>query len=174
MLRWAARFCCIGVCGVLLAAGAPGVLLDVPFIKQEKDGCGAAALAMVMQYWQIKQGRPATASADDILQALYSRRGRGIYASDMEQYLREHGFPAFALRGEWSDLEHHLEKGRPLIVALKITRDDMHYVVVTGMDHDVVLKHDPADRKLRMQHRSEFEREWKGSGNWTLLAVPAP
>jgi ABC-type bacteriocin/lantibiotic exporter with double-glycine peptidase domain len=129
---------------------------------------------MVIQYWQRKQGRTATANADDILQALYSRRARGIYASDMEQYLKKHGFRTFALRGEWSDLKDHLEKGRPLIVALKITPDDMHYVVVTGMDQDVVLKHDPADRKLRKQHRSEFEKEWRGSGNWMLLAVPAP
>lgn len=174
MLRRAAQFCCIGVCSVLLAADTSGVLLDVPFIKQEKDGCGAATLAMVMQYWQRKQGRIATVNADDILHALYSRRAHGIYASDMEQYLKEHGFRTFALRGEWSDLKDHLEKGRPLIVALKITRDDMHYVVVTGMDQDVVLKHDPADRKLRKQHRSEFEKEWKGSGNWMLLAVPAP
>lgn len=174
MLRWAAQFCCIGVCSVLLAADAPGVLLDVPFIKQEKDGCGAATLAMVMKYWQREQGRPETANADDILRALYSRRVRGIYASDMEQYLKEHGFRTFVLRGEWSDLRHHLEKGRPVIVALKIMPGDMHYVVVTGIDQDVVLKHDPADRKLRKQHRSEFEKEWKGSGNWTLLAVPAP
>jgi len=26
------------------------VWLDVPFVKQEKDGCGAASIAMVMQY----------------------------------------------------------------------------------------------------------------------------
>ncbi len=41
-----------GICGSLLAADLPGVWLDVPFVKQEKDGCGAASIAMVMQYWQ--------------------------------------------------------------------------------------------------------------------------
>ena len=48
-----------GVCGSLPAADLPGVWLDVPFVKQEKDGCGAASIAMVMQYWQAQQGQPA-------------------------------------------------------------------------------------------------------------------
>src|ERR1043165_5812507 len=41
-----------------LALGTPasGVWLDVPFIKQEKDGCGAASIAMVMQYWLKTRG----------------------------------------------------------------------------------------------------------------------
>src|SRR5216684_880984 len=54
----------LGVCGVLLAADLPGVWLDVPFVKQEKDGCGAASIAMVMQYWQAQQGQPANDSSD--------------------------------------------------------------------------------------------------------------
>ena len=36
----------------------------------------------------------------------------------------------------------------------------------------LVLKNDPAERKLLKQTQSDFEREWKGTGNWTLLAVP--
>ena len=47
----------LGFCCVLPAADLPGVWLDVPFVKQEKDGCGAASIAMVMQYWQAQQGQ---------------------------------------------------------------------------------------------------------------------
>jgi len=36
---------------MLVAAGVPGVWLDVPFVKQEKEGCGSASVAMIMQYW---------------------------------------------------------------------------------------------------------------------------
>jgi ABC-type bacteriocin/lantibiotic exporter with double-glycine peptidase domain len=158
-----------------LAAEHPGVWLDVPFIRQEKNGCGAASIAMVMQYWHRQQpGQPAIPNAGEIQRALYSRRARGIYASEMERYLQQHGFRTFAIRGEWTDLQKHLEKGRPLIVALRSGHDDSHYVVVTGLDwqQDVVLKHDPAERKLLKQHHSDFEREWKAAGAWTLLAVP--
>ncbi len=47
----------LAVCGMLLAAEPPGVWLDVPFVKQEKDGCGAASIAMVIQYWRMQQGQ---------------------------------------------------------------------------------------------------------------------
>jgi predicted double-glycine peptidase len=161
------------LCGMALAAEQEGVWLDVPFIRQPRNGCGAASLAMVMQYWNRQQPGQRAPGVDEIDRALYSRGARGIYASDMERYLRQHGFRTFVIRGEWSDLRQHLEKGRPLIVALR-SGDNFHYVVVTGLDWSaqVVLKNDPAERKLLKQHRSDFEREWKAAGNWTLLAVP--
>ena len=33
-----------------VAAGA-GLWLDVPFVRQQANGCGAACISMVMQYW---------------------------------------------------------------------------------------------------------------------------
>ncbi|MFB3825759.1 MAG: C39 family peptidase [Bryobacteraceae bacterium] len=151
----------------MTCAAQPGVWLDVPFVPQEKNGCGAASIAMVMRYWQ------APADAVEIQRALYSREARGIFASAMERYLREHGFRAFAVRGQWDDLKQHLEKGRPLIVALKPGRGDPHYVVVAGLESGTVLKNDPAERKLLRQHRTDFEKQWKAAGNWMLLAVPS-
>ncbi len=160
--------------GAVLAAQQPGVWLDVPFVKQEKNGCGAASVAMVMQYWQRQQGSVSSEDAEQIQQALYSRQAHGVYASAIESYLQERGFRTFAFRGEWKDLREHLEKGRPLIVALKTGRDNLHYVVVAGLNwqEGVVLKNDPAERKLLKQARSSFEKEWKAAGNWTLLALP--
>jgi ABC-type bacteriocin/lantibiotic exporter with double-glycine peptidase domain len=169
----------LGVCSVLLAANLPGVWLDVPFVKQEKDGCGAASIAMVMQYWQRQQGGGSASQDSDAIQiqhVLYSAKARGIYASDMERYFREKGFRTFTIRGEWEDLKQHLDKGRPLIVALKPAGGGtpLHYVVVTGLDQEqeIVMVNDPAQRKLLKQDRSAFEREWSAAGKWTLLAVP--
>jgi ABC-type bacteriocin/lantibiotic exporter with double-glycine peptidase domain len=167
----------LGICPLLRAADAPGVWLDVPFVKQDKDACGAASIAMVMQYWLRQQGQPANDSADaiQIERALYSSRAHGIYASHMERYLQQNGFRTFAIRGEWSDLSQHLEKGRPLIVAMKPSgHAALHYVVVSGLDGNsgLVLLNDPAQRKLLKQDRSSFEREWSAAGKWTLLAVP--
>ena len=107
------------VCGTAVASEPPGIWLDVPFVKQEKNGCGAASIAMVMQYWQRRQQAPAAVpDVAEIQRTLYSRRARGIYASDLEEYFRQHGFRTFAIQGQWDDLSQHLEKGRPLIVAL--------------------------------------------------------
>lgn len=163
--------------GLLSAAGPAPVWIDVPFVKQTRNGCGAASIAMVMQYWKHQQGRGFDRDADAtrIQSLLYSNRAHGIYASAMERYLGQHAFRTFTFRGGWSDLEQHLTKGRPLIVALKPrSATDLHYVVVAGLDagRQLVLVNDPAERKLLEQERSKFEREWKGADNWTLLAIP--
>ncbi len=159
--------------GTLIAAES-GVYLDVPFVKQDRYACGAASIAMVMQYWQAQSGQPLAAKAESIQKELYSADAHGIYTKDLEAYLRRSGYRTFALRGTWDDLREHLAKGRPLIVALQPARDDFHYVVITGLDweNNIVLKHDPAQRRLLKQHRADFEKEWKAAGNWTLLALP--
>jgi predicted double-glycine peptidase len=169
--------CILCLCGFVFAA-TPGVWLDVPFIRQEKDGCGAASIAMVMQYWLKQQAKPVEASADAVAiqRALYSRKDHGIRASDLEDYFQQHGYQTFAFAGKWDDLKQHLEKGRPLIVALKPSALEMslHYVVVVGIDpaQDVVYLNDAAERKLLKQDRASFEKQWKAVKQWTLLALP--
>jgi len=164
------------LCGVMLAADGPGVWLDVPFVKQEKDGCGAASIAMVMQYWSRQQQRPdVDADPVEIQRTLFSKEGHGIYASDLQHYFQDHGFQTFAFAGNWDNLKRQLDQGRPLIVALKSGgRGPEHYVVVAGMegDHSVVLVNDPAQRKLLKQDWSTFEKQWSATGKWTLLVVP--
>jgi predicted double-glycine peptidase len=165
---------CLSLAGVLLAAES-GVWLDVPFVNQEKNGCGAASVAMIIDYWQQQQGQPLTADAARIQQTLYSAKAHGIYASDLKRYLADHGYQTFTFRGEWSDLAEHLKKGRPLIVALRPPGQvEFHYVVVAGLDwtQNLVLTNDPAERKLLRQTRTDFEKEWKATDHWTLLAVP--
>jgi predicted double-glycine peptidase len=162
---------------VLAASDVPGIWLDVPFVKQEKDGCGAASIAMVMQFWRQKQGQLVGEDADAVFiqKILYSTKGHGIYASDLEDYFQQRGFRTFVFSGEWADLKQHVGKGRPLIVALKPRGGaPLHYVVVTGLDwdHQIVMVNDPAERKLLKQDQSSFEREWSGAGKWTLLALP--
>jgi ABC-type bacteriocin/lantibiotic exporter with double-glycine peptidase domain len=165
---------------VAAVAEPSGLWLDVPFVKQEENGCGAASIAMVMQYWMLQQGRPQSPNADaiQIQRALYSGHARGIHASDLEGYLQQEGFRTFAFRGEWTDLKQQLEKGRPMIVAVKPDSGNiaLHYVVIAGLDWEqgLVMVNDPAQRKLLKQDRSSFEREWSAAGKWTLLALPRP
>lgn len=165
------------LCGVVFAA-TPGVWLDVPFIQQEKDGCGAASIAMVMQYWRTQQGKAIDASADavEIQRKLYSSKNHGTRASDVDHYFQQNGFQTFVFAGQWGDLKQHLEKGRPLIVALKpsVLETPLHYVVVVGIDpaQDIVYLNDAAQRKLLKQERAGFEKQWNAVGRWTLLALP--
>jgi len=167
-------------CGLVHAQESAGAWLDVPFVKQEKNGCGSASIAMVMQYWQSQQGRPLTQSAQatEIQRVLYVPGADGIYASAMERYFQQHEFRTFSFRGDWQMLEQHLKKGRPLIAALKPlgSSGELHYVVVVGVDpeRNFLLLNDPAQRKLLKQDRAGFEKEWSATGQWTLLALPQP
>jgi ABC-type bacteriocin/lantibiotic exporter with double-glycine peptidase domain len=156
-----------------------GIWLDVPFIKQTVEGCGSASIGMLLQYWSAHGTSiaPEREDADSIQKQLYSRKGHGIYASDLEKYLRESGFRVFALRGEWSDLRDHLSKGRPLILSIEPggSHAPLHYVVATGIDwqRDAIFVNDPARGKLLRIERAEFEKEWQATKNYLLLAVPA-
>lgn len=131
-----------------------------------------------MQYWAGKQGVSAATDSDvaRIQHALYVPREHGIPAAAMTEYLRQHGFKAFAFAGKWSDLEEQLANGRPLIVALRPQgQSELHYVVIDGIDsaRGLVTMNDPAERKLLSEERARFEKEWSATHNWTLLAVPA-
>src|SRR5437879_13311444 len=140
-----------------VATGAPGIWLDVPLVKQERNACGAASISMVMQYWNKDKSLLLSAGADPrvIQQALYSKEAKGIFASSMERYFQEAGFRTFVFQGEWMDLKHHLLLGRHMIVCLKGSRrnDPRHYVVVTGLDWQqdhVILRETALRRILRL------------------------
>jgi predicted double-glycine peptidase len=174
--KWPRGLALLCLCGFLFCAEPGAIWVDVPFVKQTKDGCGSASVAMLMQYWASHGAAVSapTADPDAIFRTLYSPEAHGIYASKIEGYLNENGFRTFAISGRWDDLKQHLEKGRPLIVALKPGRGSLHYAVVAGLDEQqsLVMLNDPAQRKLVRTDRASFEKEWSGTHNWMLLAVP--
>lgn len=162
---------------VVTTGAGSGVWLDVPYVRQSKEGCGSAALAMVLQYWSEKGAAISTdrTDAEKIQQELYSKESHGIRAEAMDRYLRDSGFSSIQFRGEWNDLENDLGKGRPLIAAIRPgPKASLHYVVVVGVDRtqDAVLLNDSERGKLIRTERPEFEKEWQRTGNWTLLALP--
>lgn len=167
------------LCATAGARAESGYWINVPYVAQQKDGCGAAVISMVMQYWEQQQGHTPSLRSEPktIFHDLYAHSAHGIYASAIERYLQQNGFRAFAFSGQWQDFARELQKGRPLIVALKPDgSSSLHYAVVAGVDPDrqLVILNDPARRKLLKEGRDEFERDWKATHNWTLLAVPQP
>lgn len=160
--------------GPAQATAEPGLRLDLPFTEQVKEGCGSAAISMVMNWWKA-QGHPI--SGDDVAaihRAVYSKKAKGTPAIELEQYFERHGFRAYAFAGGWEDLTEHLGKGRPLLVALRPPgQRQLHYVVVSGVSPTGVLLHDPARKPFRFLDRAEFEKQWAASQHWTLLALPA-
>ncbi len=161
-----------------MAATSTGLWLDVPFVKQPKEGCGAACVSMILKYWAQNdlRFRRTLPTVESIQRALYAPEARGIFARDMKQYLEREGLRAFTFQGDWGALEQHLSKGRPLIVCLREggLNSTLHYVVVVGLDpaRNLVFVNDPAGKKMAASHRADFEKSWKAAHYWTLLAVP--
>jgi predicted double-glycine peptidase len=158
----------------LAVAGDPA-WLDVPFVPQVRQGCGPAAIAMVMQYWvQHQQGLDAAAADDERINEALPASSRGTFGNALKTYLEAHGFSAFVFTGEPQDLAHHLAKGRPLVVCLGPQGPDgpFHYVVVVGVGESEILLNDSARGKLTREGRETFLEQWKATGNWALLAVP--
>jgi tetratricopeptide (TPR) repeat protein len=149
--------------------------LEVPFVAQRKDTCGAAALAMVLRYW----GDDAT--HDDVARTLLTPELHGIAGSRLAEFARGRGMEAVAYKGDMANLREFVGKGRPLIVAWAMGRDRYHDVVVVGFDDErgAVVVHNPAAGPSRAVKQRAFESRWAGAGYWTLLvardkAVAAP
>ena len=168
------------VLGVLLRADSgkeQGFWLDVPFVRQAKNLCGAASVSMVLQYWHKSStagGSIEVPSFPNIAEALRSSESKGVFGSQMKTYLASLGYQVHVFKGRWDDIENHVAKGRPLIAALGNRGALDHYVVVTGWNdpENVVLVNDPARRKLLKLDRKNFQKSWEQTSCWTLLALP--
>ena len=146
-----------------LGAQAPGaVWIDVPFVPQPHDGCGAASIVMVIEYWAHQQGAevPPVCDVAAVQRQLYSPQDRGISSDEMQRYFQQHGFRAFALNGRWNDLVEQFEKGRPLIAGLRPQgQSELHYVVLDGVDsaHNLVI--------MNLKTALEMRSEWPTASN---------
>lgn len=175
MSRSQVRRCLVlAVISVMVATAATSQPLDVPFIAQKKNGCGAASVAMVTQYWGSRSANPAVnPSPEQIYQHLYDPDRKGILLADMKRYLEDLGFRAFTFRGQWGDVAQHLTKGRPIIVGLRRGRaKGIHFAVLLGAEGDYVWLNDPTRKKANRQKQSEFVKQWERADRWMLLATP--
>ncbi len=148
---------------LVLAAAA---VLAVPYVGQEKDTCGAAALTMVLRYWG------QAIDHDEAVKLLEGPETGGIRGSKLAELARERGFTAITYRGDLAHLGEQIRKGRPLIVAWKVKGSRYHDVVVVGLDDRNVFVHDPDRGASRPVSRKDFEKRWAGAEYWTLLIAP--
>lgn len=151
--------------------------INVPFVAQPRDGCGAASVAMVMRYWAAQEHLALTNAEDvsAIQKQVYSRRLHGATPAALEGYLQRNGYRTFAVDGSWHELNEQIRKGRPVIVALRPPgQRALHYVVIDGIDpgRGLIMMNDPELRKLLPESRKQFEKDWSATHRWMLLAVP--
>jgi ABC-type bacteriocin/lantibiotic exporter with double-glycine peptidase domain len=145
----------------------------VPPVRQlEREDCGAAALAMVLAYWQLPVTR------EDIGAANPPAPDRGIRAAALRDFARRQGLQAFLIEGEIADLDRELARHRPVLVGVMKRyggRVYPHYEVVVGVSRrkQRVLTLDPA-QGMRVNSREGFAAEWIAAGRLTLIIFPLP
>ncbi|HYI96820.1 MAG TPA: C39 family peptidase [Bryobacteraceae bacterium] len=151
------------------------ILARCAICPASQAGCGAASVAMVVQYWARHYPvlKSAADETDRIDELLPSTR-KGIRGRALSDYLSARGFAVYIFDGQLKDLRQHFDRGRPIIVCLGLSgpKAPLHYAVVVGIEEASVWLHDSARGKLTREPIDRFTSAWDVTGNWALLAVP--
>ena len=142
------------------------LLARVPYLAQAENLCGGAALAMVLRYWGA-QG----VYAEDFTALVDEAKG-GIDTASLALAPIVRGYRSVAFSGSIVDLKHHLQRGRPVVVLLRLSQSRYHYVVVVGMLGNRMVFHDPARAPFRRMAVDRFDQAWSAGGRWALLVLP--
>lgn len=141
---------------------------NVPFYPQEKDQCGPASLAGVLNFWRVN------VSPSEIAREIYSESAKGTLSLDMLLYPQGKGLLADQYSGGISDLKEKIDAGFPLIVLVDYgfsVLEAGHYMVITGYNSQGVIANSGA-KQGKFIGMDEFIRIWEKSKFWTLLIRP--
>jgi len=144
------------------------LVADVPFFAQEKDRCGPASLAGVMNYWKIG------VSPDEISQAIFSESARGTLDIDMIVFPQKRGLRAEQYSGGMTDLREKIDNGYPLVVLVDYgfwVYQKEHYMVIVGYyDKGIIANSGTASGEFIPEN--DFLKAWEKTNFWTLLIKP--
>ncbi|MHB8055387.1 MAG: C39 family peptidase [Candidatus Aminicenantales bacterium] len=158
---------------------AKGCLIQtVPFENWlERNYCGPACLAMVLNYWD----KTRSFSQRKITDEIYDSANEATYNSELVLYPRIQGFESYSFRGNLQILKDVIGKGIPVIVLTKTIKqiDKGHYRVVIGFDEDEdqIIFHDPYFGERKAMTSKNFMKVWEmGKGRnqscWMMAVVP--
>ncbi|MGF1643351.1 MAG: PA2778 family cysteine peptidase [Thiotrichales bacterium] len=147
----------------------PRALLEqVPFLSQDRDQCGPAALAMAL-------GSSGHSITPDALreQVFLPARG-GSLQPEMLATARRHGRLALVLPPRLDAVLQTVAAGWPVIVLQNLSLPVFprwHYAVVVGyhLAADAIVLHSGRNERLRLP-LAVFEYTWGRSRHWAMIA----
>jgi len=153
------------------------LIQTVPFENWlERNYCGPACLAMVLNYWDEKRSFSQRKITDEI----YDSANEATYNSELVLYPRTHGFESYSFQGSLRILKDVVAKDIPVIVLTKTIKqiDKGHYRVVIGFDEDEdqIIFHDPYFGDRKAMTAKDFMKVWElGKGRnrsrWMMAVV---
>lgn len=144
-------------------------LTQVPFYPQTKYHCGPAAVATIIGH----QG--SNVNYNQIVNRVYSPGRKGSLQSDVISALRRYNYLSYVMNPQFEDVLREIAAGRPVLVLQNLGVkwiSKWHYAVIIGYDlkqQNVILR--SGKIKRRITGFKLFERTWKRSGYWALLAL---
>jgi ABC-type bacteriocin/lantibiotic exporter with double-glycine peptidase domain len=143
----------------------------VPFVKQQRDWCGPAALASVLQY------RGERITQKEIAEAIYLP-GRGTLNVDLLLFARRRGYAAAMENGTAERLKETIAAGSPVICQVERRRGSRrltHFVVVYGYDDaKQAYRLHQGSRGAVWVGQEAFEKAWARGARWMLIVGPKP
>jgi len=141
------------------------MISGVPFIRQDTNLCGPAALASVMSYYgdTIDQQAIGTATYDAKLQ--------GSLISDLENFARSKGFETTADRGSVERIKGFLRQKKPVIILVDlgwwfVSRP--HYLVIIGYTEEGFIAHSGYESS-KLYDYAKFTKLWEKIGSTYLV-----
>jgi len=153
---------------------ASSLTIDVPYLPQTDALCGGAAAAMVFRYWGDIHADP-----QQFASLVERRRGVAGIANDvLVKAIRSRGWRTEPLAdtvvptSSLDALRTRLAAAQPVVVLLADRGDQYHYVVVSGVNDESILIHDPSWGPSRAIKIDRFTALWNASKNWAVVILP--
>jgi ABC-type bacteriocin/lantibiotic exporter with double-glycine peptidase domain len=154
------------------AAGTPSPLVppshhlieDVPYIRQEREHCGPASLAMVLGHYNV------ILSQEELAEEFYRKEISGSLNLDLLISARRHGFDAEVPEGSRSLLKKYVSRNTPIIVMVRSAPGKYHFMVIFGYDdtEELFRVHSGKKRNGTIDYQ-ELDRIWAPTGKWMLV-----
>jgi ABC-type bacteriocin/lantibiotic exporter with double-glycine peptidase domain len=140
----------------------------VDFFPQDKNRCGPASLAGVLNFYGV------TVTPDEIAADICYKRNRGTLSLDMVLYARKKGLNARWFSGNTDDIQKAISEGIPLIILLDMGFANIHkyhYIVVVGFCPKGIIANSGKSRE-KIISWDKFLNDWNRANRWTLWISP--
>lgn len=146
-------------------------LLETPFFPQTRHQCGPAALATVLNAYDIE------VTPETLASQVYIPQRKGSLQIEMVAATRRYGMLAYPLEPTLNDLLTEIAAGHPVLVLQNLGFNwwpRWHYAVVIGydLDREQLVLRSGATRRWQTS-MTNFETTWDRAGKWALVIVPA-